>query len=64
MLPEPLCDITDSKPFLWEETEQIPLIPDEVRQYMESQIGESGETALDALTDMEILVVFMKVLDS
>ena len=28
---------------------------------MESQIGESGETALDALTDMEILVVFMKV---
>ena len=49
MLPEPLCDITDSKPFLWEETEQIPLIPDEVRQYMESQIGESGETALDAL---------------
>lgn len=44
LLPEPLCDITDSKPFLWEETEQIPLIPDEVRQYMESQIGESGET--------------------
>ena len=42
LLPEPLCDITDSKPFLWEETEQIPLIPDEVRQYMESQIGESG----------------------
>ena len=35
LLPEPLCDITDSKPFLWEETEQIPLIPDEVRQYME-----------------------------
>ena len=61
LLPEPLCDITDSKPFLWEETEQIPLIPDEVRQYMESQIGESGETALEALTDMEILVVFMKV---
>ena len=61
MLPEPLCDITDRKPFLGAETEQIPQIPDEVRQYMESQIGESGETALDALTDMEILVVFMKV---
>lgn len=61
LLPEPLCDITDSKPFLWEETEKIPLTSDEVRQYLESQIGESGETALATLTDMEILVVFMRV---
>ena len=61
LLPEPLCDITDSKPFLWEEMEQIPPISVEVRQYLESQIGESGKTAPATLTDMEIVVVFMKV---
>ena len=61
LLSELSCDLTDSKPFLWEETEQIQLTPDEVRQYLESQIGESGETAIATLTDMEILVVFMKV---
>ena len=43
LLPEPLCDITDSKPFLWEETEKIPLTSDEVRQYLESQIMEFKE---------------------
>lgn len=60
-LPEPSFDGADNQPFSWEETEQIPLTPDAARQYLESQVGESGKAALSSLTDTEILVVFMKV---
>lgn len=58
---EPSFDITDGKPFLWEEAEQIPLLPKAVREYLENQVDEAGKAALDMLTDTEVLVVYMKI---
>ena len=49
------------EPLFWEEAGQIPLTPDAVRQYLESQVGDAGRAALDTLTEREILVVFLKV---
>lgn len=53
-------DCLENLPF-WEEAGQIPLTPDAVRQYLESQVVDAGRAALDTLTEREILVVFLKV---
>lgn len=54
-------EATENKSLLWEEVEKISLTPDAVRQYLESQVGDAAKAALDTLTELEILVVFMKV---
>lgn len=58
---EPSFDITDGKPFLWEEAEKIPQTSKAAREYMESQVDEAGKAALDTLTETEVLVVYMKI---
>lgn len=58
---EPSFDITDGKPFLWEEAETIPVTSNTVREYMESQVDEAGKAALDMLTATEVLVVYLKI---
>lgn len=60
LCPELSQDSLEEPPF-WEEAGQIPLTPDAVRQYLESQVGDAGRAALDTLTEREILVVFLKV---